>query len=753
MNTRWIVSCSLLMGIVSLAPAFAATDEAPSTGMVRLPWQEFHRLLELDKDEIVLSWEDFRKILDQTGASPTPQVTIKDGKVVLTRDQFKSLLGAMKPPVEDDTAAPASFLITRSRYRGALDGDSLVFRAELTIEVFNADPAHPVKIPLFPQHVAVRDVRFDDQPALLLLDNGHHTVVTGIAGRHRILAEFSVRTPADRGHRVLAVPVPRTPVTELELDFPSSDIDVEVNGAQQVDTRHTNDGTRVSALLPPTGTLGFEWRARLPEVEKGPAKVYAETINHIIIDDDALRFDVEINLSVLQNTISSIFVKLPRGCSVLDVRGAGVADWRELDRDGESFLEVPFSFSQEGSFTVTVTAEQLLRDATVAASFTGFEVVDAIRDKGFVGIELKSSSEVKLADSSGLDDLDVSELPPALVNRTQKPLLLGFKYLHPPFSLTLDITKHERIGVVSTVIDAANGVTLFTEDGKLVHRVLYQVRNTSKQFLELQLPDGAQVWSVFVADEPVKPRASDGRILIPLNRSRQGASGLVAFDVELIYFQKAIGFGAWGTRSTDFPVPDVIISQMLWSVYLPIGYSYLGFGGSVEPEEVARGIRPLLTSNRETIGSTAPAPPADGQPRDEREQRLEKAEAISKRFSANLGLDKDQLVRQMDNEAQFGQRVQQLQTGEIPSAAGVLPIRIQVPTSGQVYRFAKTLVSDERLDLRFSFVSASLIRGAKALVALVLLSALWTLRRRIARALTSVFARLQRAPTTSEAVS
>jgi hypothetical protein len=268
--------------------------------------------------------------------------------------------------------------------------------------------------------------------------------------------------------------------------------------------------------------------------------------------------------------------------------------------------------------------------------------------------------------------------------------------------------------------------------------VLYQVRNTSKQFLELTLPEGAQIWSVFVAGEPVKPRISESQILIPLNRSRQGASGLVSFDVELIYFEKAVGFRRWGRRSTEFPVPDVIISQMLWSVYLPVGYSYLDFGGTVEPEQTARGFRPLLAANREVISYAAPAP-STLQPEDElMKERDERADELAKRFSKNLALDKDQLVRQMDNEAQFGQRVQQLQTGQVQTATGVLPIRINIPTSGQVYRFAKTIVSDEELELHFSFVSDSVTTTFRVLVAFLLASTLWLLRRRIVRVATAI---------------
>jgi hypothetical protein len=282
-----------------------------------------------------------------------------------------------------------------------------------------------------------------------------------------------------------------------------------------------------------------------------------------------------------------------------------------LNRKEETYLEVPFDFPKKGSFALTISAEKILPHAAQAAGYAGFTVVDAIREKGFLGVELKGAAEVNVSSVQGADVLDVSELPGSLIGRSLKPLIFGFKYLRSPYALVLDIKKHEEVRVISTVIDLASGVTLITEDGKIVHRIVYSVRNTSKQFLELALPKDAELWSVFVDGAPAKPRRSDGKILIPLNRSREGASGLAAFDVEVIYHQKAARFGAVGRRSAEFPVPDVIISQALWSVYLPVGYDYLRFGGSVEKEKSASGLRPILGLKRRTasrIEADAPKP-------------------------------------------------------------------------------------------------------------------------------------------------
>ncbi|MBM3311795.1 MAG: hypothetical protein FJY80_09825, partial [Candidatus Aminicenantes bacterium] len=59
---------ALLAGLS--AAALAQEKSEPST--VKLTWEEFKRLLELDKDEIVLSWAEFQRLIVQTGSTFVP---------------------------------------------------------------------------------------------------------------------------------------------------------------------------------------------------------------------------------------------------------------------------------------------------------------------------------------------------------------------------------------------------------------------------------------------------------------------------------------------------------------------------------------------------------------------------------------------------------------------------------------------------------------------------------------------------------
>lgn len=744
-TARLLLQTSLLLMLGFLLSWTVAAQTPSDQSSVRIPWDEFRKLLELDRDEFVLSYADFQILLRQTGFKYVPPFQLNDEKVVLTREQFKRLLSQMKPPEDPTVQPPGDYVITKANYQGTIVAGSARFKASYVVEIFEGTRERFVKIPFFPVNVALKSILFDGKPALVVLEGNRHTLTTDKTGRHLIEVEYSLKAATQQGPMSVNFPIPLTAVTILDLNIPSKDIDVEIPNAQELRLTEQGSQTHVYALLSPSNSMSIRWRKKPQEIEKGPAKIYADVLNLLSIDDDAMRIKADVSLSILHNTIPSILLRVPDEYTILDVQGNGIEDWREIEVKNVPYLEIQFDYPKTGRLSFSISAEKLLPDPSMVVEFSGFGVQEAVRQKGFLGIELKSASEVSLSGLEGLDKLDVSELPASLINRSQKPLLFGFKYLHFPFSLALDIQKHKAVPVLGTVIDSASGVTLFTEDGKLVHRIVYTVRNTSKQFMELELPDDVQIWSVFVGGDPAKPRLNNNRILIPLNRSAQGAAGLEPFEVELIYFERTERFSRWGRKQSKYPVPDIVMSQMLWSVYLPEGFRFFHVGGSVEKEKAAQGLRPFLRRKDKPLISYASDPnsPVEGDEMKERVRR-EAGKAVGQ-FSANLALSEEQLVEQIENEARFSQRVEDIQSGRAPSGTGILPIRINIPATGQLFRFAKTIVSGEILDMNCSYVSDRAVNSAGWTgLALILILAFF-MRRRLAGLFKSTLGKFRKA--------
>ncbi|NIM98565.1 MAG: hypothetical protein GTO24_10935, partial [candidate division Zixibacteria bacterium] len=374
---------------------------------------------------------------------------------------------------------------------------------------------------------------------------------------------------------------------------------MEIPQAHQLATRIGENTTTVSAVISPGRAISVRWRKKVAVTEKIPPKLYSEVYNLISIEDDALKISTDINYTILHSEVDGVRLSIPDNMNILTVTGEGVGEWQEVAEQGQRLIIIPFTYGKKGAVPVRVTAETPLSETGLANVFSGMQVLETVRETGYIGIILNTSAEVIVAESQGLEKIAPQKLPAQLINRSAKPLIMGFKYLKHPYGLVLDIKKHEKIAVPAATVNSANIVTLFTEDGKVVHRLVYQIKNSAKQFLEIQLPERADVWSVLVDNEPVESSINArGKLLVPLIRSRSVNNRLDTFPVEVLFCMAKDRFSWLGSRASTLPAVDLLISQLIWSVYLPNDYSYLYFESTLEKEEIIRGLNVFRSAQR-----------------------------------------------------------------------------------------------------------------------------------------------------------
>jgi hypothetical protein len=271
--------------------------------------------------------------------------------------------------------------------------------------------------------------------------------------------------------------------------------------------------------------------------------------------------------------------------------------------------------------------------------------------------------------------------------------------------------------------------------------------------MEVGLPKDAELWGTYVDGKSVKPtRNEKGKILIPLNRSQSSEGGLASFDVELIYFQKATPFGWLGIKKSSFAIPDLMMSRVIWSIYLPFDYSFIRFGGTMEKEKIARGISPLLGIGKRAVdysllsgryraasGASSPKPGQKGEKDSELERKrkslsiLQNERTLRSEFGKNLPVDQEVMADQLSREMSFSGKLEEVgATGGLTS--GVMPIRIHVPTIGQVYRFAKQIATDEPLIVETTYIKDTPFTIVKLIFLLILVCALYRKRTWFKRA-------------------
>jgi len=603
---------------------------------------------------------------------------LKGVEVAVPWKDFKALMEKMIAPakLKPKPKPPVNYVLGPAAFKATVANTTARLTATLDLVILREEGY--VTVPLVGTAVALGATKLDGKPAVVITRSNRYYLVASGAGQHVIELTAAVKVEEDRGTRRFRLRLPQTAGARLEVTVPDKDADVTVSPAAETVSKAGEDAVVVTASLPVTDSVTVQWQRRLPEAERGVAKVYAQVGTLISVGEGFLRSYNRVQYQILHAKVDHFRLALPKGVTVLDVTGDGVRDWKKAVEDGQDILKVALNYPATGAYRLAVTFESAydaLGEAPVVA-VPVMRVLDVEREKGFVGVAAEANVEVASAETEDARVVDVKELPGSVAAMAATPLLLGYRYAKQPYRVALEIRRHEDVAVLTTVIDSMTATTMQTEAGRRITRLRLMVRNNQRQFLKLRMPENVQVWSAFVGSRAVSPgRDGDGRLLLPLEKSARQDDQLKAFALELVYVEEADPIPAVGEGvfQAALPAIDVPATVALWNVYLPEGRTFRDFTGTI-----AR-----LEEDKEPV-SGRPAAAV----------RAERAAATK-----TVRRQTDQQARQL--------RAQQLAV----LRRGAMPIRIAVPERGQLVQFQKLLVSNETLNIEATWMGKRVRKG------------------------------------------
>ncbi len=522
-----------------------------------------------------------------------------------------------------------------------------------------------VKVPLISSDVVVSEVRLDGKVTSLLVEEGWHKLITNEIGEHRLEIVFLSKVSAEVNSYSLKFNIPRVSVSHLWIEIPKMNISVSVASSLDTQTSQGNGKTYVSADLMSADFLLVKWSRKIiiPEPETLEPRLYAEVFTLVSVGEGIVNADTTIQYSIVQAGTAQFIISVPDDVDVLSVAGNNVRNWRLEEDKGQKILNVYLNSEATGTYQLNVRYEKTLQSTSAVSEIPRIQVLDVEREKGYIGVEARTNVEIAVTDVSNANRIDVKELPHQITRKTSRPLLMAYKYLKHPYTIIIDVRKHEEIAVLSAAIDSASFNTLVIGDGKSITKGTYYVKNNRKQFLELDLPPNSKVWSTFVSGKPVKPaKNKEGMILIPLSKSVGGSNSQVSFPVEIVYITEAKGMGYLGSSTFKLPKTDIPISQANLILYLPEEYNFLRFDGNMKESVSGR--------QYGFPGTLAPSIGYGG---------------VSSKVASNVMME-DQVA---DAEEFRGNVLTALEKG-------VLPVQINVPRQGKLYHFNKLMVTEDQ---------------------------------------------------------
>ena len=199
-----------------------------------------------------------------------------------------------------------------------------------------------------------------------------------------------------------------------------------------------------------------------------------------------------------------------------------------------------------------------------------------------VAFESAGRDEVVVDSHAGLDA--VGRQQPAW--RDAAAYLSGITELYAasgdkPAELAFHLQDRERVKTADARIGLAETLLVFDAAGGFRGMQQYRVENFTEQYLDVQMPPGAELWTAFVAGEPVKPArgAAADIVRIPLVKSAEGEAD---YGVVLKFGGRAPAPTAF--TAVKFPLPkslNIKAEQSQVRLYLPETHEWLNFAGSM----------------------------------------------------------------------------------------------------------------------------------------------------------------------------
>jgi len=491
----------------------------------------------------------------QTASSTSP------GWVVLPVNEYTALKRAASTTEPEPPPPPVEATLSRIDYDLKIDGDLASGEARLTVDVIKNGW---VRVPL-PEGLMVRDAQLDGRPVNLVTrpkekGPGSFDLLLSKPGRSVLTLKIVAPVTTVAGTDILHLPVSNSAVSHATVELMRQGVDVRVTGGLLLEHSEAATGSRWKANGRGGEPLAFAWRRRVDDARASqPLRLRGAVTQLVGLGEDATQVNAEVELDVVQGLANEAVVQLPENFTVNQVSGALVADWDVNRRE----LKVSFIEAVANNVRFKVTGELHLPRAG-KLDVPLLRLPAAERETGGVGIEVLGAGEIKERQASGLEEAEAGELG-QLISSRPSPSLIAFRLLpsdgQSTRTLSLTVARYTPQAVLAANIDEAEYNALIAPDGKILVQSRFAVRNNQRNFLKLNLPASAVLWSATVAGRPIRPgRGSDGSLLLPLEKTRTGEEA-PAFVVEIAYLDRAPSWADKGRTRLSLVAVDLPISK------------------------------------------------------------------------------------------------------------------------------------------------------------------------------------------------
>jgi hypothetical protein len=230
---------------------------------------------------------------------------------------------------------------------------------------------------------------------------------------------------------------------------------------------------------------------------------------------------------------------------------------------------------------------------------------DVVYQSGNVAVEGSPELDIQIqttARRADVGQLAAAEKPPG------RRLLGNFAFVGPPPDVQIDVLRHPAYDLAPAIIQRAELLTVLGADGTSQTQADFRLQ-TKALFVEIQLPDGADLWSVELDGKPLKPQQERGSLLVGLPAASGGPAAGTTRALQVVYSSPLPPGEGPGVRAVPLgmiarvhmPAPklafraardaeavDLPLVDLVWKLRVPSGYEVVQQGGTLVTGDVVR---------------------------------------------------------------------------------------------------------------------------------------------------------------------
>ncbi len=527
-----------------------------------------------------------------TIAPPIPPPMGADGSMVeITMDQFEDLrtrVKAIRDRValrEGPTVALGSSKYTGVAIKGALS-------LNLNLQVTLGKPGIWKTVPLIGDDVVLVSGTVDGKPIHVSEQNGYHVWITRSTGEITLDLDILVPSRGPRGSLEYDFLVARTPVTSFSCSFPSKDLEPRLDAAVQSNVTSLDDSTLLDATLRPTTRIHLVGFKDLSESEGRKARVFAESMNLLSVDENTLDMFTVIRYTILYAGTKQFDILVPEGMTVISADGEGAFQFTQEKRpDGRMIIRGETAFPIRNGYEISLRMKRQMPRGEKSASNT-IEVPiprcsGVEREHGWLAVEVPGKLRLKEDNLSEITPIDMRQLPKEMIGSAVSPIIKAYRYHSDDASVRLIATRLPDKEPASGSVDRIRAFSVVSPEGKILTDMRITMRNRLRPTLTLTPPDGTEVLSVHLDGEAIRPaRSKSGDLMLPLKRS-QGQDKLESFTIQIVMESEAPPLGLFGTSDLSLPTVGLPTSTSSWTIFLPAKNIYSALEGDIDAQRFA----------------------------------------------------------------------------------------------------------------------------------------------------------------------